>query len=294
MMTHSTHTNHYLKGLALLAAGLLVLFVSSMCAVGEQSDSQKGIPASGKKDSGVAIQSSSTAAKATFASGSGFNFLGVKVSNHGNLLSFESPAGREAVFGGCEGYAVCSAGGGEVHAHDTGHLEAGFGAPTFSQPTAGAFQITVTRRTTDDKFRLKQVWSKPDATEKDVTVATTLTKLSSGPIDGGQLSRSGDFDIGDSSSDQGALTTDSAWLWDNEGGADVQPVGLMLTGLTFGTNHAVRIEHQSDWISGIFSPLCPPLAKDVSPSRRRRLSLATLPCACSISSATLARGNQRP
>jgi hypothetical protein len=87
MMTHSTHTNHYLKGLALLAAGLLALFVSSMSVVGEQSDSQKGIPGSGKKDSGVAIQNSSTAAKATFASGSGLNFLGVKVSNHGNLLA---------------------------------------------------------------------------------------------------------------------------------------------------------------------------------------------------------------
>jgi len=104
------------------------------------------------------------------------------------------------------------------------------------------------------------VWSKPDATEKDVTVAMTLTNLSSGPIDGVQLSRSGDFDIGDSSSDQGALTTDSPWLWDDEGGPDVQPVGLTLTGLTFGTNHPVRIEHQSDWVSGIFSPLCPPLA----------------------------------
>jgi hypothetical protein len=126
--------------LALLAAGLLALFVSSMSAVGEQSDSQKDIPGSGKKDSGVAIQSSSMAAKATFAFGSGFNFLGVKVSNHGILLSFESPAGREAVFGGREGYAVCSAGG-EVHAHDTEDLEAGFGAPTFSQPTAGAFKL---------------------------------------------------------------------------------------------------------------------------------------------------------
>jgi hypothetical protein len=35
----------------------------------------------------VSIQS--TTVKASFASGSGANFLGVKVSDHGNLLSFE-------------------------------------------------------------------------------------------------------------------------------------------------------------------------------------------------------------
>jgi hypothetical protein len=196
----------------------------------------------------------STTVKASFASGSGFDFLGVKVSNHGNLISFESPSGRQAVFGGREGYAVCSGAGDPVHGHDTGDVEGGFAAPTFSQPTAGAFPLTVTRRTTDGKFQLTQVWAKPDAVEKDVTVTMTLKNISSAPINGVLLSRSGDFDIGASSADLGAETIDSAWLWDDEGGPDVAPVGLKLTALTFGTNNATRIETQSDWMLGRSSP----------------------------------------
>ena len=252
-MTHSTHTDHHLEGLALLAVGLLALLVFSVPAVGEQSASRKSVTGSGSKDAGVAVQSSSTAAKASFASGSGFNFLAVKVSNHGNLISFESPAGRE-------GYAVCSQGGGTVHAHDTGDVEAGFGAPTFAQPNgAGTFPLTVTRRTTDGKFQLAQVWNKPDTVEKDVTVAMTLKNVSGARIDSNLLlSRSGDFDIGDSSADLGAETSDSAWMWDDVGGPEVQPAGLKLTSLTFGTNHAARMETTSDWMLGRTSPTLPP------------------------------------
>ncbi len=229
-MMHSTHTDYHPKSLALLAVGLLTSLVFSMPAVGEQNDSQKSAPGSGKKDGGVAVQSGATAVKASFASGSGFNFLGVKVSNHGNLISFESPAGRQAVFGGREGYAVCSQGG-LVHGHDTGDVEEGFGAPTFAQPNgAGTFPLTVTRRTTDGKFQLTQVWNKPDPVEKDVTVAMTLKNVSGGPIDNNVLlSRSGD----------------SAWMWDDEGGPDRQPAGLKLTALTFGTNHAARMFTQT-------------------------------------------------
>jgi len=204
-------------------------------------------------DKGSGAIPRSTVVKASFANGSGNNFLGVKVSDHGNLTSFESPVGRQAVFGGREGYAVCS-GGGDPDGHDTGDVEAGFAAPTFSQPTAGAFPLTVTRRTTDGKFQLTQVWAKPDAVEKDVTVTMTLKNISSAPITGVMLSRSGDFDIGASSADLGAETIDSAWLWDDEGGPDVAPVGLKLTALTFGTNNATRIETASDWMLGRSSP----------------------------------------
>jgi len=203
-----------------------------------------------EKSSGdVSIQS--TTVKASFASGSGANFLGVKVSNHGNLLSFESPAGQEAVFSGHEGYAVCSNFTQTVHGHDTGDVESGFGPPTFSQPNGtGTFPLTVTRNTTDGKFRLKQVWNKPDATEKDVTVTMTLTNISSASINNVFLSRSGDFDVGTSSSDRGARTNDSVWQWDDVNGGDSPPVGLMLTALTFGTVHSAFVDLASDWVGG--------------------------------------------
>jgi hypothetical protein len=244
-----TRTNHYRRGLVLLAAGLLALLAFSVPALGKQSDlRQQSALGADKKDAAVAIQSSTTAPKASFASGSGFNFLGVKVSDHGNLISFESPVGRQAVFGGREGYAVCSGGGGTVHGHDTGDVEGGFAAPTFSQPTAGAFPLTVTRRTTDGKFQLTQVWAKPDPVEKDVTVTMTLKNISSATVTGVLLSRSGDFDIGNSSTsstDRGAATDDSVWLWDDI--STGEPGGLMLTALTFGTSRSARVEVAGVW-----------------------------------------------
>jgi hypothetical protein len=190
----------------------------------------------------------STTVRASFASGSGANYLGVKVSNHGNLVSFESPAGKEAVFEGSEGYIVCSDQWLTVHGHDSGPVESGFGSPTFSQPNAGAFPLTVTRNTTDGKLRLKQVWSKPDATEKDVTLTMTLTNRSSATLHEISLVRFGNFDVGTTSSDRGAATSDSVWLWDDDV-ADLQleghpRVGLMLTALTSGTPHVPFISEQ--------------------------------------------------
>ena len=198
----------------------------------------------------------STVVKASFASGSGTNFLGVKVSDHGNLLSFESPQGQENAFSDAEGYAVCSTQvddetvGERVNGHDTGSVFGGFAAPTFSQPNgAGTFPLTVTRRTIDGKFQLTQVWNKPDTVEKDVTVAMTLTNLSTNPLFGLELSRSGDFDIGNSGLDQGAKTDDSVWQWDDsDSSADTSPGGTMLTALTPGANHFSQIHSRSDWV----------------------------------------------
>ena len=242
-----------MKRMLLLATTIslaLVLVVGGVAAsqqLQEQSTSSQSTTTPEK--SGGTVSTESTTAKASFASGSGANFLGVKVSTHGNLVSFESPAGQEAVFEGHEGYAVCSGGGDTIHGHDTGEVEAGFGTPTFSQPNAGAFPLTVTRKSLDGKVQLKQVWNKPDAIEKDVTVTMTLTNLSSSTLISVFLSRSGDFDVGTSQSDQGARTFDSAWLWDDFSTTDSSGVGLMLTALTFGTSHQEYIEQANSWIS---------------------------------------------
>jgi hypothetical protein len=236
---------------ALLAAGLVALFALSVPALGKENDvRQQSVPRSDKTDAAaIATTSTTTTPKASFASGSGANFLGVKVSDHGNLLSFESPQGQEQLFDGQEGYAVCNSVGAPL-GHDTGSVESGFGAPTFSQPNgAGTFPLTVTRKTTDGKFQLKQVWSKPDPIEKDVTVAMTLTNLSTNPLFGLELSRSGDFDIGNSGLDQGAKTDDSVWQWDDsDSSADTSPGGTMLTALTPGANHFSQIHSRSDWV----------------------------------------------
>ena len=239
---------------AVLAAGLLVV-AFSVPALGQQSnDRQQNGSGSQKKDAAVTITSGATTPKASFASGSGANFLGVKVSDHGNLMSFESPQGQEQLFDGQEGYALCNTTASDtatVNGHDTGSVESGSGIPTFSQPTAGKFPLTVTRKTTDGKLKLTQVWNEPDPVEKDVTVAMTVTNLSGNSLTQVVLSRSGDFDVGNSGADQGARTTDSAWQWnDVDSTTDTPPVGLMLGALSLGTAHEALIESRPDWIDG--------------------------------------------
>src|SRR5215216_3528958 len=243
--------------LLLSTVALALLLVGGVAAskqLQEQSASQA--PTTSQKSSGGDLSIQSTTVKASFASGSGKNFLGVKVSNHGNLTSFESPAGQEQVFGGREGYTLCSGGGPVVHGHDTGLVEGGFGAPTFAQPNgAGTFPLTVTRNTTDGKFKLTQVWATPDAGEKDVTVTMTVKNLSSSTINNVFLSRGGDFDVGNASSDRGALTGDSAFLWDDRIGPtnqaeDTPATGLQLTALTFATSHGPDIDTLAHWVTG--------------------------------------------
>src|SRR5215210_1618936 len=192
---------------------LALLLVAGVAASKQRQEEQNSSSLSTNK-SGGDISLQSTTVRASFASGGGANFLGVKVSNHGNLVLFESPANRESVF--TEGYVLCSNGTSTVHGHDTGTVEGGFGRPTFTQPTAGAFPLTVTRNTTDGKFQLKQVWNKPDAAEKDVTVTMTVTNRSSSTINDVILSRVADLDVGGTSKDYGAQTTDSAFQWDDD------------------------------------------------------------------------------
>jgi hypothetical protein len=257
--------------LLLATMALALLLVGGVAASKQQrqeqstSSSQSPTTTTDKSGGDVSILGAGPAVKASFTNGSGANFLRVKVSDRGTLLSWESPAGQEAATG-AEGYALCSSAGATVHGYDVGDFQAAFGTPTFVQPTAGAFPLTVTRNTTDGKFQLKQVWAKPDATEKDITVTMTLTNRSNATIEGVLMSRSGDFDVGtNSSSDRGARTLDSAWLWDDafETGA---PGGLMLSALTFGTSHLTGIETASTWV-GDGTPTNPGTRQDCGADR---------------------------
>jgi len=191
---------------------LLTTVALALLLVGGVAASQN--PSGGGGD--ISIQS--TTQQASFASGSGATFLGVAVSDHGNLLSFESPQGAQSL-GGLEGYVLCSQGGSTVHGYDWGGGESGFGSATISQPNgAGTFPLTVTRNTTDGKFQLRQVWARPDAAEKDVTVTTTLKNLSSTTINGVVLSRTGNVNaggVGTDTGDFGTHTSDSALQWDD-------------------------------------------------------------------------------
>ena len=96
-------TNHYFGTLVALAMMAAVLALSALSANASEKQGvalKQSVSGSNKKDAAVATTSSTTTPKASFASGSGANFFGVKVSDHGNLMSFESPQGQVATFDG--------------------------------------------------------------------------------------------------------------------------------------------------------------------------------------------------
>ena len=105
----------------------------------------------------------------------------------------------------------------------------------------------MTRNTTGGAFQLKQVWARPDAAEKDVTVTITVKNLSSAALSGVLLSRTADLDVGTSPTDQGAETGHSVWQWDDDDALDSPPGGLMLTALTFSTSYGAEVVSRASW-----------------------------------------------
>ena len=230
-----------------IAAAVAMLFVFALPAGGQQSKEPS------PKEDGVGA-ASVTPTQAAFASGAGVSRLEVKVSNHGNMTSFLSPTGSEDVFGGQEGYSLCTGGGSEtvVHGHDTGSVEGGFGSPVIQQPTAGKFPVTITRKTSDGKFELKQVWANPDFAEREVTVTMTVKNTSGVAVPSVRLSRQGDFDVGANSPNYGGATRNSAWVW-NDAWGDRQieniKTGLMVSSGSLAVEHwpEVGLVDDNDW-----------------------------------------------
>jgi hypothetical protein len=223
------------RTILLLATVALVLLLAGGVAVSQNS-------------SGGDVSIQSTTQQAAFTSGSGATFFHVAVSDNGNLLAFESPQGRQ--MSNNEGYAVCSTNG--THGYDFPFDAQNFSSPTITQTTAGAFPVTITRTTSDGMFQLKQVWNKPDNTEKGVTVAMTLKNRSSSTINGVMLSRGGYFNpagVGSGySASSGARTSDSVYQWEDvDGGTPPPQAGIMLSALTFQTSHITATELYPNW-----------------------------------------------
>lgn len=193
----------------------------------------------------------------TYTSGSGANFMKVCISRHGNLVQFESPAGSEHIRVNTigEGYSVCGdIGGVTKFGHDAGFNESGFGSPTITQPNgANTFPLTITRKTTDEKFQLIQKFSR-DTKEKDVTITMTLKNISASPISTVKLTRYFDGDIdNDTDDDRYARTGSSVWGYEDVQAPFGEGHGLMLTPLTFSTLHSAVVRTFSAWSSTLDS-----------------------------------------
>lgn len=122
-----------------------------------------------------------------------FTFTGsprVAVSNHGNIVQFEAPAGYEHLGVGAlsEGYVLCTS---NSIAYDVGGSESGFGASTINCTAAGG--CTITRNTSDGRLQLKQVIKKP--ADRAFSIAMTVKNLTGSGIAGVVLRRQSDLDV---------------------------------------------------------------------------------------------------
>ncbi len=180
----------------------------------------------------------------TFTSGSGADLFKICVSRHGNLVRFESPAGQEHIRNGTiiEGYSLCSIG--IVSGYDTAQDEAGFDNGMVGQPGGpGTLPITVTRRTLDGLFELKQTldWS---PAEKEVTITMQVKNVSGASASGVVLHRIVDMDIAanvtGSFDNHWAVTSETAFAWLDPQESVGVGRGLALTALSLKTGHAAQ------------------------------------------------------
>jgi hypothetical protein len=196
---------------------------------------------------------------ATIASGSGASSFKVCISERGNVVSFETPAGYEQAISG-DGYVLCSAGRSgvpTVHGWDAGgYGEAGFAAPSIDQPNGpDTLPLTITRVTLDGDFEVVQTFVF-DGFEKDLTINTRVTNLTDEPRQRVALARflrmspNQSVEAGSQQGENNATrTADSVLLWDDSDDNSPQgpAFGVGLTARSFGTRHDVVVEDHDDW-----------------------------------------------
>ncbi len=155
----------------------------------------------------------------TFASGSGASAFIWCLTENGNIVRFETPAGQDhaadaATLG--EGYAVCSASG--VHGVDFGNFApTPFGPATVLAGCTSGSSCTIQRDTTDGAFRLVQKFTQ-NKKETELNIDHTLTNIGAVARTDVVLTRLTHLymndDLGD---DFGDTSARSAWLRDIDG-----------------------------------------------------------------------------
>ncbi len=165
----------------------------------------------------------------TFTSPGGFGnprFSGgtqVLISNHGNIVSFQSPGGYEHIGVGAlsEGYVLCytPTSGALVNAFDTGAAEAGFGAFFVNVPPP----FFIDRFTADGLLKLHQAYTF-EALQKSLRITHTITNVGPVSVTIHTFRRQVDFDI-DTGGTNGwagfanrhaADSFDGAWAWNDK------------------------------------------------------------------------------
>jgi len=233
--THSRGLKFRMKKLGsfwILSAVALLMFAPQGWVLAQEEETSAEVS---KED---LVEAESSTCHTTLASGSGSKYLKICISNHGNLMQFESPYGSGDHIAQ-EGYALCS--GQYVFGYDSGVYEAGCGNPTISQPNGpNTLPLTITRNCGCVNF--KQVFAR-DTAEKDVTITMTFKNNCGYTIFDALLCRYFDGDMnGDSRDDIYDRTIDTVYARDGGYNGD----GLSLTDLSFAASGGF-IERYSDW-----------------------------------------------
>ena len=192
---------------------------------------------------------------ASIASGSGATALTVCLSDHGNIVQWTTPAGVEHSIKN-DGYVLCSLGAAApvVHGWDAGiSTEDGFGPPIIDQPNgANTLPLVIARTTDDGVFRLEQRFTR-DASEKDLTIAMTVTNLGRTTRNRVQLGRYFGMSPNrqNNSPNNASTTSDSVFLWDDPNQPFVDPprlvYGVTLTALSYSILHTPVVEDHDAW-----------------------------------------------
>jgi hypothetical protein len=194
----------------------------------------------------------------TFTFGSGSNGFRYAVSAHGNVVNIESPiytgAPYQHLFGD-EGYALSVATSiGTITYWDAGNFEASgcsgtsrSWSPTVVESGVTANGTTLRRSTCDGAFQLIQTFAM-NAVNHELTITMTLKNTSGFNYTNTQLSRYFDGDIDrDFDDDVYSRTVDSVY------GQDGSLDNLMLTALSFNTNHTTAVHTASGWNPAVTS-----------------------------------------
>jgi hypothetical protein len=175
----------------------------------------------------VAMASNTCDTLLTF--GSGDTAMNVCISNEGNIVKFESPAGFQQIGPSTtfrDGYAICSGNlptfANVPQGSDPGDVsvETGFGPATVIQPGgSNTLPLTIIRNSLSGNYQLTQSFGR-DTLHRTVTITMTIKRLANGdctskgcpPV---RLQRAfeGDVDNNTVANARFATTTDSVWEW---------------------------------------------------------------------------------
>lgn len=228
----------------LLFATVLIL------AAGQATAQSRGVISTQAKD-GDRPESTNCHTTVSFSTGQ-LKFK-LCISEHGNLIDLESPAGNEHLTPGTEtswgdGYVLCTAEG--VHAYDAGFSHSGWDddvvPPTIIQPNGpNTLPLTIIRRTQSQRFDLSQTFEW-DTERKEVIITMALKNNTDFPISGVQLVREFDGDLSNDANDD-IYDADQDSVWGRDRGTGGSHHGLMLTALSLGVSHSTAVESFADW-----------------------------------------------